>query len=189
MTEHPRPLACDETDTLPSLEALIAGTLALMTGYAQSPEESGHRLVMARKRVLQLQTLSQHAGLSAPLRQWGGLQRRMDTVLRAAAAREAALAGENLRLRAELVLLRTSAFWGLGTGRLQSSPRMRPVTARPPQEAHAREAQAVICQTGCMGHAHPWRDADGQCRRSGHACEPLSASGSAAPDAADPDQA
>lgn len=63
--------------------------------------------------------LSEHGAL---LRQWGGLQRHMDTVLRAAAAREAALAGENLRLRAELVLLRTSVFWGLGTGRLQCPP-------------------------------------------------------------------
>lgn len=132
--------------------------------------------------------LSEHGAL---LRQWGGLQRHMDTVLRAAAAREAALAGENLRLRAELVLLRTSVFWGLGTGRLQCPPRARPVTARPPLEAHAREAQAVICQTGCVGHAHPWRDADGQCRRSGQACEPMSAGWFAASDvdAAGPDQA
>lgn len=132
--------------------------------------------------------LCEHGAL---LRQWGGLQRRMDTVLRAAAAREAALAGENLRLRAELVLLRTGVFWGLGAGRLQRSPRVLPVTARPPLDSHACEAQAVICQTGCMGHAHPWRDADGQCRRSGQACEPLSASGFAASgaDVADPDQA
>ncbi|MEZ5702753.1 MAG: hypothetical protein R3E42_13695 [Burkholderiaceae bacterium] len=35
----------------------------------------------------------------------------------------------------------------------------------------APEAQAVICQTGCVGHAHPWLAPDGQCRRSGDACE------------------
>ena len=93
MTEHPRPLACDETYTLPSLEALIAGTLALMTGYAHSPEGSGHRPLMARKLVLQLQALSQHAGLSAPLRQMlAGLQLRWQTQLDAAAP--AALAGQ-----------------------------------------------------------------------------------------------
>lgn len=94
MTEHPRPLACDETYTLPSLEALIAGTLALMTGYAQSPEESGHRPLMAHKLVLQLHTLSQHAGLSAPLRQMlAGLQLRWQAQVNAVAP--AALAGQS----------------------------------------------------------------------------------------------
>ena len=103
------------------------------------------------------------------MRQIGGLQRRSSEQLRAAAAREAALQAENLRLRAELVLLRTSVFWGLGAATVLR----RPAAPSAPRgyDTQAREAQAVICQTGCVGHAHPWLDADGQCRRSGQACE------------------
>ncbi len=105
------------------------------------------------------------------MRQIGGLQRRSSELLRASTARETALLAENLRLRAELVLLRTSVFWGLGAAMvLRRPPAVR--AARPPAvDAGAREAQAVICQTGCVGHAHPWLEADGQCRRSGQACE------------------
>jgi hypothetical protein len=48
------------------------------------------------------------------MRQMGGLQSRCTELLRSSASRVAALEGDNLRLRAELVLLRTSVFWGLG---------------------------------------------------------------------------
>lgn len=106
------------------------------------------------------------------MRQIGGLQRRSSELLRASTARETALLAENLRLRAELVLLRTSVFWGLGAAAVlrRRSPAVR---SRPPVEAGAREAQGVICQTGCVGHAHPWLDEEGQCRRSGQACDRL----------------
>ena len=40
-------------------------------------------------------------------------------------------------------------------------------------EHGARDAQSVISQTGCVGHAHPWLDDDGQCRLSGQVCERL----------------
>lgn len=104
------------------------------------------------------------------MRQIGGLQSRCTELLRSSSSRVAALEGENLRLRAELVLLRTSVFWGLGAATVlrRRSPAVR---SRPPVEAGAREAQAVICQTGCVGHAHPWLDEEGQCRRSGQACD------------------
>ncbi|MBE0590656.1 MAG: hypothetical protein CVU36_11225 [Betaproteobacteria bacterium HGW-Betaproteobacteria-9] len=104
------------------------------------------------------------------MRQIGGLQSRCTELLRSSSSRVAALEGENLCLRAELVLLRTSVFWGLGAAAVlrRRSPTVR---SRPPVEAGAREAQAVICQTGCVGHAHPWLDAEGQCRRSGQACD------------------
>lgn len=87
MTEYLRHLACDETYTLPPLEALIAATLALMTGYVQSQDGSDHRSLMARKLVLQLQALSEHTGLSAPLRQMlAGLQARWQVQLETANA-------------------------------------------------------------------------------------------------------
>ena len=86
MTDHIRPLVCDEARNMPSLEALIAGTLALMTGYAQSQDGTGHKELIAGKLLLHLQTLSEHAGLSAPLRQTlAGLQRRWQMQLSAAA--------------------------------------------------------------------------------------------------------
>ncbi len=108
------------------------------------------------------------------MRQIGGLQRRSSELLRASSAREAVLVAENLRLRAELVLLRTSVFWGLGAATvLRRPPAAAP--ARAPWAAGAREAQAVICQTGCVGHAHPWLETDGQCRRSGQACDRVDA--------------
>jgi len=108
------------------------------------------------------------------LRQMGGLQRRCTEQLRISASRVAELESENLRLRAELVLLRTSVFWGLGAATVLRRARSQAVMSRPPVEAGAREAQAVICQTGCVGHAHPWLDEDSQCRRSGQACERVS---------------
>lgn len=110
------------------------------------------------------------------MRQIGGLQRRSSALLQASTAREAALAAENLRLRAELVLLRTSVFWGLGAATVLRRPAAERRTQAAAVDASAREAQAVICQTGCVGHAHPWLEADGQCRRSGQVCERMEAS-------------
>ncbi len=57
----------DEEYTLPGVEALLAGTLALMTGYAQSARECPHRSLMARKLVSNLLYLSAHPQLSTPM--------------------------------------------------------------------------------------------------------------------------
>jgi hypothetical protein len=122
----------------------------------------------ARQPAAATELVAEHGVL---MRQMGGLQRRSSEQLQAARAREAALEADNLRLRAELVLLRTCVFWGLGAATvLRRPPALRPGT-RVPVDAAAREAQAVICQTGCVGHAHPWLEAGGQCRRSGQACD------------------
>lgn len=58
---------CDEEYTLPSVEALMAGTLALLTGYAQSAPDCAHRPLMAKKLVSNLFFLSGHPQLSAPM--------------------------------------------------------------------------------------------------------------------------
>lgn len=105
----------------------------------------------------------------AMARQLAGLQQRVGDLLRAHARRIAALEADNLRLRAELVLIRTSLLWGLGSARLAQPRRYGLATA---VATEMPLAQAVICQTGCAGHAHPWRDDEGQCRRTGQACEP-----------------
>ena len=59
---------CNEEYTLPSVEALMAGTLALLTGYAQSPPDGAHRSAMAAKVVANLRQLSEHSELSTPMR-------------------------------------------------------------------------------------------------------------------------
>lgn len=112
----------------------------------------------------------------ALLRQMATLQRRVSDHVSQQARRVAALEADNLRLRAELVRSRTALLWGLQP----ASPAvpMRRLALRQPAvpvvERPWREAQAVICQTGCTGHAHIWRDDQGQCRRSGEACQPHS---------------
>lgn len=50
--------ACDEEYSLPCAEALLAGTLALMTGYMQACCDN-HRDAMGRKIVTNLQLLGQ----------------------------------------------------------------------------------------------------------------------------------
>lgn len=58
---------CEEEYTMPSVEALMAGTLALLTGYAQSPPGCAQRPLMAKKLVSNLFFLSGHPQLSAPM--------------------------------------------------------------------------------------------------------------------------
>ncbi|MBX3611880.1 MAG: hypothetical protein KF871_18455 [Hydrogenophaga sp.] len=60
---------CDEEYSLPPTEALLAGTLALMTGCAQHSGPVCHRELMVGKVVSNLTELSHHPALSAPMRQ------------------------------------------------------------------------------------------------------------------------
>ena len=63
--EHNAPASSggDEEYEMPCAEALLAGTLALMTGHAQSCCDD-HRDLMARKVATHLSVLSQHPVLS-----------------------------------------------------------------------------------------------------------------------------
>lgn len=108
------------------------------------------------------------------LRRLAALQQRVSEQLTARERRVAELEGHALRLQAELVLLRTSVFWGLGAVAVQRRPPRRRTQTEMAAAPELRAAQAVICQTGCVGHAHPWREADGQCRLTGQTCEPAS---------------
>jgi hypothetical protein len=104
-------------------------------------------------------------------RQMAALQRRLSDQMRAGALQVSALEDEVLRLRAQLIVTRTCMLWGLGVaGVMKPMPRARAVAARA-RTVDMAEASSVICQTGCVGHAHPWLEADGQCRRTGQACE------------------
>lgn len=59
----------EEEYVMPSVEALIAGTMALMTAYAQAAPECGHRSLLARKLLSNLFFLGEHPQLSLPMRQ------------------------------------------------------------------------------------------------------------------------
>lgn len=109
----------------------------------------------------------------ALVRRLAHLQQRVGEQLQAAARHQATLEAQNLRLRAELVRLRTAAVWGLPT---QVRALVARAAERRPAVAPAqglREAQAVLCQTACVGHAHVWLGQDGQCRQTGMACDRL----------------
>jgi hypothetical protein len=58
----------DESYVLPTVEALFAGTLALMTGCAQDGGDPAVRALMAGKVVSNLERLSTHADLSPAMR-------------------------------------------------------------------------------------------------------------------------
>lgn len=71
----PSPAQTDCTDeeyVLPTAEALLAGTLALMTGCAQGGADAGMRELMAGKVVSNLSRLSEHPDLSAPMQRMLG---------------------------------------------------------------------------------------------------------------------
>lgn len=108
------------------------------------------------------------------LRRMAQLQQRVSEQLQTAERHQQDLEAENIRLRAELVRLRTTVAWGLRPAAmaLRSGGGGQHSEATDAREAMP-EAQGVICQTGCVGHAHPWLGDDGQCQRSGMACERL----------------
>lgn len=113
--------------------------------------------------------LVEHGAL---VRRLAALQQRVSTQLQGAGRRVAALEADNLRLRAELVRMRTAVVWGLGPSPLPARA-ANPLRSPHPHAPELLAAGKVICQTGCVGHAHPWLAADGHCRRTGQACARL----------------
>jgi hypothetical protein len=78
----PTEALCDEEYVLPSIEALMAGTLALMTGYAQAADTCTHRPLMAKKLVSNLFFLANHPQVSPTMRcMLGNLRRRWQLAL------------------------------------------------------------------------------------------------------------
>ena len=60
--------SCTEEYLLPQVEALLAGTLALMTGLSQTEGRCEHRDMMHAKVCANLRELSAHPEVSVPLR-------------------------------------------------------------------------------------------------------------------------
>ncbi|WP_137920412.1 hypothetical protein [Hydrogenophaga sp. 2FB] len=114
----------------------------------------------------------EHAVLT---RQLASAQRRLSEQVQACTQRMDALEREVVQLRAQLVMARSCMLWGLNTAGVMRPLARRARVASAAAEAVAMaEASNVICQTGCVGHAHPWLEADGQCRRTGASCAHVS---------------
>lgn len=120
--------------------------------------------------------MAEHAAL---VRWLGQLQRRMGALQLTHQQQVAALEASEMRLRAQVVMLRTATLWGLGEQAL-SRPLAATRATGPQPPAVWREASAVICQTGCQGHGHPWLDGQGGCRRTGQVCQSGARAGEAA---------
>jgi hypothetical protein len=111
----------------------------------------------------------------ALIRQIADLQVRVGRQIQTCQQQVTRLEQALLNARAQLMIVRTALLWGLAGASGPWAPGHqggRPTRATPPASPlPMKEADAAICQTGCMGHAHPWLDDDGQCRRTGQPCE------------------
>lgn len=84
LSNAPTDACCDEEYVLPSVDALMAGTLALMTGYAQTAETCPNRSLMAKKLVSNLFFLANHPHVSPTMRcMLGNLRTRWQLTLEA----------------------------------------------------------------------------------------------------------
>lgn len=113
--------------------------------------------------------IAEHAVMARWL---GQLQCRIGRLQHDHRQQVATLHEDLMRLRAQTLVLRTATLWSLG--RVLLAPTASAGSSPVPRTLHPvlREASAVICQTGCVGHAHPWRDDQGLCRRTGEVCQP-----------------
>lgn len=101
---------------------------------------------------------------TAVLRRLAGLQSRVQVLVDTHQAQVTALEGEIVRLRGQVIRLQSVLALAGKTcppdGSQDEAQALQP---------HARAADWVICQTGCLPHDQPWRE-DDQCRRTGAAC-------------------
>jgi hypothetical protein len=113
--------------------------------------------------------LAEHLAL---VRQMARLQWHMDRLLAASQEQAERQSAEIVRLRGQLLVARTAALWGMA-GVPQQVLRAKRVTDRPQAQNVIQDAATrnVICQTGCVGHAHAWLDDAGHCQRDGLVCE------------------
>lgn len=113
----------------------------------------------------------EHAVLSRHL---GNVQNRISNLIREKDLALEALTCEIVQLRAQLVIARTFVLWGMDmqlmcmNRKVLSSTQMQLLIDG---SLNLEAARKAICQTGCTGHAHHWLSEDGQCRRSGRACD------------------
>lgn len=116
---------------------------------------------------------AEHAVL---VRRMARLQCLFDELLNDNQRKTAELEAQIVRLRGGLVLARTQSLWGLGAS-AALVPRA-PLLSRAPSSSPGEsmpQAEQVLCQVACVGHAHHWLQDGGDCARSGERCESLGA--------------
>ena len=105
------------------------------------------------------------------IRRVAALQSRVTDLLRVHQAAQRALEAEIVRMRAQAVVNRTQRLWGLPEQpRQRREPSGTAVGTHAPGVRAEQAADSVLCQTGCVGHAHAWLQADGGCSRTSRAC-------------------
>lgn len=110
-------------------------------------------------------------------RQWGRAQRHADDSLRLWRQRCAALESEAMRLRGRLLALRTALLWGLPVPWMLTACTTAPARRRDADDPEPLdEAERLLCQVGCQGHAHPALGDEGTCRWRGGVCQVLAPS-------------
>ncbi len=124
--------------------------------------------------VHEVQELSGEHGVLA--RRLASLQDRVSRQIAEHANQVRVLQAEVVRLRGRLLQARTALLWGLARSDLRDPAQAVSRSGIPTRRLSLvndalPEAHAVICQTGCTGHAHAWLEADGVCRRTGAACD------------------
>jgi len=108
----------------------------------------------------------------------GRVQARMTQTVQQMVAKINQQEAEIIRLRAGLIVSRTCMLWGL-QGLAHTDPIRPPGGARRLAARGVGERGAasrsitdpVICQTGCISHAHHWLDESGLCARDGEPCD------------------
>jgi hypothetical protein len=108
------------------------------------------------------------------IRRLGRVQARMTQTVQRMVVHINQQDAEIIRLRARLIMSRTCMLWGL-QGLPHTDPRQadRPwvgVTGSGEPAPTRSLADQVICQTGCISHAHHWLGEEGQCQRDGEPC-------------------
>jgi hypothetical protein len=173
------------TQTLDDIQQLAHEHQVLLRGYGHAQLRSSELLCLQAQEIerLQKQVLCQRAALIAKDTQlmWAREDREALEQAIPGLSRRVTLARrvESLLVRVQ-DLLRERARW-----QRQSAPLPLPLSSReaaaaaaqgqePEQhdeafEASLREADLVICQTGCLSHGEYWRVQD-HCQRTGKTC-------------------
>jgi len=169
------------TQTLDDIQQLAHEHQVLLRGYGHAQLRSSELLCLQAQEIerLQKQVLRQRAALIAKESQLMWAREDRDALEQAmpGLSRRVTLARrvESLLLRVQ-DLLRERARWQRQSVPLPAhgvvaaaAPLQEPEPGDEAFEASLREADLVICQTGCLSHGEYWRVQD-HCQRTGKTC-------------------
>ena len=130
--------------------------------------------VLNRRLASKVDTLPLHQEHQLLIRMVAALQSRVTDLVQTHLMAQRTLEAEILRLRARAMVDHTRRLWAVPRPPATRRDRTAPATETDDRDpSRWRAANAVLCQTGCVGHAHPWLQVDGECSRTGRACTEL----------------